>query len=109
MLIQVEIPYETVEACILSAVGYCRYWANVNHAVARSHAPLSVREAYARGNSTEKPGEWHALTRRKIAKAIPLLARASPRQFAALFTGHADMITGDCLIQLVVLGEIRYG
>ena len=107
MLIQIEIPKETIMSCIESATGrYIRYWAETR----RRGKLIDVREVYVENGTAGKgAGEWCTLTPSRIHKAASLLAKASPRQFAALITDRADAITGDCLIQLAVLGEIRYG
>ncbi len=52
----------------------------------------------------------HRLSRAKIALALPLMLKDHPHQFCALMTGVGqDATTGDCLVQLALFGELRYG
>lgn len=44
-----------------------------------------------------------------IRCALVTMAREYPRHFADIVTGNFDSITGDVLVQLAVLADIKYG
>lgn len=57
-------------------------------------------------------GPVHRLTRRRLLRGLQLLCdpkKSPPRHLVAVISNDFDAETGDVLLQLALLGEIRYG
>ncbi len=65
------------------------------------------------GSEDSLPPVQHLLTRRKILKAIQVIAERFPDHLGDVIGGYehgnADMWTGDVLLQCAVFGDIKYG
>lgn len=108
--IEIKIDASLVESCIASALENRQYgvgyWADTKS----SHIGYGcVREREASGRSLQKPGPWYILDDEAIRRGLMLMATESPGVFARFFRRETDAPTGDVLIQLAVLGEVRYG
>lgn len=55
-----------------------------------------------------EPEATYILTKRHLVKGLQLMATHTPLQFRLLLGGTGDANTGDCLLQFVALGELRY-
>lgn len=63
-------------------------------------------------NETDEDGgiiETHSITRQKVAAGLASMAEKHPEHFADLVSENGDVITSDVMVQMIALGEIRYG
>lgn len=112
--VSLEIPHSTLMSVVHSAWFYdshgISYWADRK---SDSRARWYVREKHEENDVLDrirwKPGPWRRVSERAIKRGLALMVKAAPKQLARLIEGNADATTGDVLIQLAVLGEVRYG
>ena len=88
-----------VESCVQSGLRQIGYWAVVRE---REDGALEIGEQ-------EQPRVRTLLNDAALTRGLALAAEKHPLLFARLLTGTADAAIGDVLIQLAVLGEVRYG
>lgn len=105
--LEIEVSRENVMSCVVSALeSSCGigYWAELR---ARPRDKTTI--ATIRESETFPPGPWVDLNDEAIAHGLKLLAEKHGETFGRIIEGTADAIDGDVLIQLAVLGEVRYG
>lgn len=109
----IAIPIDAVNACVSSAIqsrAYgIHYWADTRWRGEENAEDrrMQVRESTRAGRL--RNGPWHNLRDRDIQRGMTLMSHKSTHQLARLINGNADASTGDMLIQLAVLGKIKYG
>lgn len=97
MIIAIDVPDKRVLDCLNGAGS--RYWAR--DLVMRGDRGSVVEHADG------KPIQ-HMIGPRKLRRGVAALAKLAPRRFEQLCSEDWDAETGDVLLQLVVLGEIKY-
>lgn len=56
-----------------------------------------------------EPVKQYLLNKKALTMGLQLMAEKHPHHFANMLTGNGDWITGDVLLQLSTLGELKYG
>ena len=116
MKITVEID-ETKVAYALEAAGSA-YWANLPkgpmvvflHTVGEPEKPVISTPFFLDELIDERSGEKvrHRVCSADIKRGLQLMAEKYPKHFADLVSEEGDMWTGDVLLQLSTLGELKY-
>lgn len=59
----------------------------------------------------EEDNDFTALILNRVAieRGLSLMSTKAPHAFASIMNDTADALTGDCFLQLCLLGEVRYG
>lgn len=120
MQINIEIPDEVLINFIQSAMEAGRTygtagWAQINYQYFRTYPKLlagngciKLREINA--DETKFDGPTYTLNLEAIRRGVELMAKHKNKELIAdLLADKFDGPSGDVLVQLAVLGEIRYG
>lgn len=99
MEISITIDNKQIIDCMLGA--HSRYWADYL-------VWDGKRGSVVEHNDGESPVR-HTISLRKIRKGVERLSKLCPNSFAALTSDRWDGDTGDLLLQMIVLGEVKYG
>lgn len=70
--------------------------------------PLTGGAVICRDAEGEEEGTW-TLDQAAIERGLKLMAEKAPRHWADFLAENEDADTGDCFIQMALLGEIVYG
>lgn len=121
---------QMVADCLCAALaGGSGYWCQVQRAMAPRRAltfrfreervypqidypmnggSLILMDTTAGEDAQVKPA-YYRLTRAALRRGLGLMAAHHPHHFASVVAETGDSETGDVLLQLSVLGEVRYG
>jgi hypothetical protein len=103
--ITIEVPDKHIDGAL--AEPHSKYWASEARWDPKKREGHVV-EVDSDRDSDDVKQITHTLNVHALKSGLALLAAQSPRAFAMLLSGDYDGLTGDLLLQLMALGEIKY-